>query len=387
MNEKTWKDQQTPALAIVARGDQIIAVDKDTYTVKSQSDQGKTYQVTKQRNGLVCTCDHFKQTHSCIHTIAVQFKTDLQDSTSKLLSIKPSCDKCGSDNVVKNGKRKNQSGTINRYLCHECGRRFTANDGFKKKRSEPEKIALALDLYFRGLSFRKISEHFQQVHNLDVSHMTVCRWVVGYGRLASEWMDSQPIHTGKRWHIDETVVKVNGGARYLWNVLDGETRYQLAIHISQNRSLPNTRAPMKKAKKTTTDRPEQVFTDGMMAYPEAVKKEFGKRGTKGSNGYWSPHHRVKSIRAEESNNIIERFHGSEKERIKVMRGFDKDGGCSSLMEGFRVHYNLVREHQGLGATPGEIAGLPKIDGFRWLEVLKKASKKPSPDKLQLKKSQ
>jgi len=43
------------------------------------------------------------------------------------------------------------------------------------------------------------------------------------------------------------------------------------------------------------------------------------------------------------------------------------------MEGFRVHYNLVRNHQALGMTPGEVAGLSKIDGFKWLEILKKAS--------------
>ena len=109
----------------------------------------------------------------------------------------------------------------------------------------------------------------------------------------------------------------------------------------------------------------------MMAYPAAVVKEFGKRG--GPTGFWSPHVRVASIRSVMSNNLIERFHGSEKERVKVMRGFDNDTGCNTIMEGFRVHYNLIRDHQALGANPGEIAGLPKIDGFRWLEILKKAT--------------
>ena len=240
-----------------------------------------------------------------------------------------------------------------------------------------------LKQWVSGLSVRKVAEHFQQVYNLDVSHMTVYRWVEHYSRLASEWMDNQQVHTGERWHIDETMVNVNGHARYLWNVLDGKSRYLLATHVSKNRSLPNTRKPMKKAKKATTDRPTEILTDGMMAYPAAVMKELGKRGTQGSNGYWSPHVRVPSIRAFDSNNLIERFHGSEKERIKVMRGFDQDKGCATLMEGFRVHYNLIRDHQTLGVTPGEIAGLPKINGFRWLTVLKKASKKkPSPEMLQ-----
>jgi len=58
-----------------------------------------------------------------------------------------------------------------------------------------------------------------------------------------------------------------------------------------------------------------------------------------------------------------------------MRGFDQDKGCATLTEDFRVHYNLIRDHQSLGVTPGEIAGLPKIEGFRWLEVLKKSTNK------------
>jgi len=48
-----------------------------------------------------------------------------------------------------------------------------------------------------------------------------------------------------------------------------------------------------------------------------------------------------------------------------MRGFDQDNnGCAMLSEGFRVHYNLIRDHQTLGVTPGEVTGLSKIDGFR-----------------------
>jgi hypothetical protein len=82
---------------------------------------------------------------------------------------------------------------------------------------------------------------------------------------------------------------------------------------------------------------------------------------------------VPSIRAPESNNRIERFHGTEKERTKVMRAFKTKGGASALAEGFRVHYNLVKTHQTLGMTPGEAAGIPTGDGFRWRRVLAAAT--------------
>lgn len=118
-----------------------------------------------------------------------------------------------------------------------------------------------------------------------------------------------------------------------------------------------------------------------MVYPEAVRKELGRIGGPGTTGYVSPHRRVASVRAAESNNRVECLHGSEKERVKVMRGFDRDEGCRDLMEGWRVHYNLVRTHQALGATPGEAAGFGPIPGFRWLQILQEAAKGTSPEML------
>jgi len=367
-----WKDQKTPALAIVARGNQIqTIIPNNKYTVQSQSNPENYYTIYHyEDNKWSCTCNHHQQAkRDCIHILAVKFQNSLKENKDGIIQDKPICEKCNSTNIVKNGRRKNKSGVINRYLCKECGYRFTDENGFKKRRCNPEKIALALDLYFRGLSVRKIAEHFQQVYNLNVSHMTVYRWIEHYSRIASEWMDKQQTPTGKRWLIDETIIKIDGKHCYLWNVLDNESRYLLATHVSTNRSLQNTRIPIKKAKKATPDRPLEVFTDGMVAYPRAVIKELGSRGMKGRKGFWSPHVRVPSIRAKKSNNRVERLHGTEKERTKVMRGFDQ----KVLMEGFRVHYNLVRNHQALGCTPSEATGNLNIDGFRWLDIIKKAT--------------
>ena len=74
-------------------------------------------------------------------------------------------------------------------------------------------------------------------------------------------------------------------------------------------------------------------------------------------GQGNPHRRVPGIRAAESNNRIERLHGTEKERTKVMRAFDTDDGAAMIAKGFRVHYNLVKPHITLGGeTPGGLGG-------------------------------
>jgi transposase-like protein len=365
-----WQDARTPALAIVARGDQIEALSPVEFRVCSQSQPGKVYTVSAFRERWSCTCDFYQTVKaSCIHILAVRLRQGFKESVAPVRAEVEFCQMCQSGDVILYGKRQNKSGAIRRYLCKSCGHQFTGRDGFQRRRADPEKIALALDLYFRGMSVRKVAEHFRQVHGLKISHFTVYKWVVHFGKLAAEWMDRQGAQTGDKWHVDETVVSVDGDRHYVWNVLDAETRFLLATHVSRDRGMADTRAPLRKAKGVAFDKPTMVYTDGMMAYPAAVAKEFGA----GRGHLGSPHKRVPSIRAKESNNLVERLHGTEKERIKVMRGFDTKRGTGALMEGFRAHYNLIRDHQSLRTTPGAAAGIPGVGGFRWHELLKMAA--------------
>ena len=373
---EAWQDARTPALAIVARGDQIETLSPVEYSVRSQSQPGKSYTVSVFREKWSCTCEFFAASKiPCIHVLAVRLRQGFKESVAPVRAEVELCQRCQSGDVILFGRRLNKSGTIRRYRCKSCGFRFAGRDGFQRRRAEPEKIALALDLYFRGMSVRKVAEHFRQVHGLKLSHVTVYNWVTHFGKLAAAWMDAQGASVGEKWHVDETVVSVDGNRHYIWNVLDSETRFLLATHVSRDRSMADTRAPLHKAKVVAESKPQTIYTDGMQAYPAAIASEFCKNGNR-RNG--SPHKRVPSIRAPESNNLVERLHGTEKERIKVMRGFDTRNGTAALIEEFRTHYNLVRDHQTLGTTPGAAAGIPKVEGFRWAEILKQATatKKP-----------
>jgi putative transposase len=380
-----WTDTRSPALAIVARGDQIELVSPAEYVVRSQSRPDARYAVRLSREKWTCECAFFGETRlACIHILAVRFRERFVSSPVAAAPTPPACERCRSGDVIQKGKRRNKSGAVARYACKMCGFRFTGRDGFQHRRADPEKIALALDLYFRGVSVRKVADHLDQVYSLKVSAATVYNWIAHYSRVAAEWMDAQSVKVGEKWHVDETVVSVDGNKRWVSNVLDAETHFLLATHVSKNRSKANTRAPLHKAKENAGSLPRVVFTDGMPAYPDAVKRELGRLGIRGgerltkkvhTGKLYSPHKRVPSIRATELNNLVERLHGSEKDRIKPMRGFDTMNGTAALMEGFRVHYNLVRDHLTLGMTPGESAGIPQVGGFRWSEILKLATQR------------
>ena len=57
-----WTDQRTPALAVVARGDQIRVTGPGRYTVCSQSAPGTFHHVSKDGSRWSCDCPFFAAT-------------------------------------------------------------------------------------------------------------------------------------------------------------------------------------------------------------------------------------------------------------------------------------------------------------------------------------
>ena len=369
-----WADQRTPALAIVARGDQIETRSPREHLVRSQSRPGLQYLVHVRRERWTCTCAFHRGTGRwCIHIHAVRFRDGLREQDGAGTSGRE-CPTCASVETIHFGKRRTQTAVVSRFLCRRCGHRFTGREGFLRRRSDPRTIAIAVDLYFRGLSVRQVADHLGQAHGLAVAPSTVYAWVAEGSRRAARWMDSLGPRTGEKWHVDETVVFTDGHPQYAWNVLDADSRYLLATQVSHLRRLVDARRLIRRAKTVTPDRPLEVFTDGMRSYRYAIGRELGFRS---GSEVVNPHRRVPSIRARLSNNLVERLHGTEKARFKTMRGFDTRRGAKTLLEGFRVHYNLVRAHESLGTTPGEAAGLPDVGGFRWQGILAEATR-PAP---------
>jgi transposase-like protein len=366
-----WADQRIPALAIVARGDQIRPVSPVRFEVRSQSRPDRRYAILIRQDRWTCSCAFFRSTRrACIHILAVRFREKLAEPAAR--NAAPlECPRCGAPRTIHFGRRHNRRGTVGRYLCKTCGARFTSRTGELRLRFESRTVALALDLYFRGLSLRKVAAHLKQVYGLSVAPMTIYGWIARSTPKAAKWMDSQGARTGEQWHVDETVVSSSGSPRWVWNVEDASTRYLLATHVTKLRRVRDARVPLRRAKLATPDRPLAVLTDGLPAYRKSIGRELSFRS---GSEVVTPHFRVPSIRAKKSNNLVERLHGTEKERIKVMRGFHGKNGPKLFAEGFRVHYNMVREHQSLGTTPGVAAAIPDPGRFRWKEIVEQSSK-------------
>lgn len=53
----------------------------------------------------------------------------------------------------------------------------------------PKIVTLALDLYFKGVSLRKITDHIKQFYGLKVHFSTILRWIQKYVHFLKEYVN------------------------------------------------------------------------------------------------------------------------------------------------------------------------------------------------------
>ena len=97
--------------------------------------------------------------------------------------------------------------------------------------------------------------------------------------------------------------------RWAWNVIDNQSRYWLTTQITEKRETADARKVLAQASSISQTRPMAVVTDGLRAYQDAITKEiFTVRVLR------TEHVRMPNIRDKSNNNMVERFHGTIRQR-------------------------------------------------------------------------
>lgn len=351
---------------LVLGKDNVQQVDPANFQVRSQSDPSKWHNVRWQRNRWVCDCPDFTKGPKCKHVYAVGYCLMLRDISLgvKNLPDDGNCPQCGSaEHVIKRGVRYNRSGPLQRYCCKRCGIKFAGKTAFRGMKNKATAIIAALDLYYRGLSLRQISEHLEASHRVNVTHGTVYHWIKKYVELVNQHVKSLRMETSERWHADETIVRVSGKHLMLWALLDAETRLLIATHISQGRGEEDAYVLLKKGLEKSENGPSEFVTDGLPSYGAALGKISKSMGR---------NHQLIHLHGsltEALNNKMERFCGTVKARTKPMGGFGTKESTERFAEGFEAYYNFIKPHRSLGGkTPAQAAGLSKRK-CTWLDLI------------------
>ncbi|MGP8057094.1 MAG: IS6 family transposase [Nitrososphaerales archaeon] len=285
---------------LIAQTDgQVRRISDSEYQVHSQR-SGIWYQVFATEKGLNCSCPDFqfrggivvyqgglsKVPFKCKHIFAVELSHALRQTVERQVKIEPTdfqaCLYCYSKNIVKHGLRHNSNGDIQRFTCRDCRKRFSVNLGFERMKASPQMITSALQLYFTGESLRNV-QRFLQLQGVEVrSPQTIHNWITKYVGLMERYLDQIRPNLSGAWRADELWVKFSGNMKYLFAMMDDQTRFWIAQEVADSKERHDARNLFHRSAEVAGKSPSLLITDGLPAYRQAAIKEF--RTNQGRDG-------------------------------------------------------------------------------------------------------
>lgn len=91
-----------------------------------------------------------------------------------------------------------------------------------------------MQLYFSGESLRNTEKSLKYI-GVEVSHMTVTRWIEKYTGIMKAYADNLKPNVGQTWRADEVYVKIKGDMKYLFALMDDDTRYWIAQEVADTK--------------------------------------------------------------------------------------------------------------------------------------------------------
>jgi len=170
------------------------------------------------------------------------------------------------------------------------------------------------------------------------------------------------------WRADELYLKIKGNMKYLFAMMDDQTRFLIAQEVAEAKYTHDARHLFQISREAVDKQPKILITDGLPAYRDAFMKEYWTR----TNG--AQHIRDIQFNGRIHNNKMERMNGEIRDRERVMRTLEKSN--TPILAGIQIFHNYIKPHQGLkGKTPAEAAGIEIRGKDKWLTIIQNASRK------------
>jgi transposase-like protein len=197
---------------------------------------------------------------------------------------------------------------------------------------------------------------------VEVSHQTVYNWIRKYIRLMNNYVETIKPNVGDTWRADELYVKIKGDMKYLFALLDDQSRYWISQEVAETKLKHDARVLFHSAIRVTGKQPKTLITDGLRSYAIACEQAFDQTN----------HIRHITLSGDRNNNKMERFNGEVRDREKTMRGLKRRR--TPILSGYQIYHNYIRPHEGLkGKTPAEACGITVQGNNKWLTLIQNAS--------------
>ncbi len=294
------------------------------------------------------------------------------------------CPHCKKDSIVKRGSFKTKAhGKQQRYFCKSCNKKFIIRTGFYRMRNTPQKITCAIDLFYRGVSTRKVQEHFKAFYPHNSDHSSIYRWIRKYSVMISKYTNGLKLSVGAEVQIDEVEyhrrkthkAKLGNEKNWFIDSICPQTKFMVASEYVKSRGMEEIKSVIKNIKTKTEVQVKVITSDGLPSYPNAIKSVYGYNNKLGKHNVI--HNRVNASRGEGFNIPIERLHNNLRARTKTMRGFHGSiESANDILKGFEIYYNFITKHQTIKKCPYELATDLKLNSNnKWLELINLSERK------------
>jgi len=175
---------------------------------------------------------------------------------------------------------------------------------------------------------------------ISVDHATVGCWVVRYSPELLEWFNRRKPPVSRKWHVDETYIKVRGRWMYLYRAIDsnGDT---VEFWFSERRNLAAAKCFFARALKRH-GRPERIVIDGSPTNREAILScDTTDRLQDRSRRKRKP---IRIRHSRYLNNRIEQDHRAIKRRVRPMMGFKSMNSARAVLGGIEM-IHMMRKGQ------------------------------------------
>jgi transposase-like protein len=211
---------------------------------------------------------------------------------------------------------------------------------FKGRHFDRSVILLCVRWYLAyNLSLWNLEEMMAE-HGISVDHATIHRWIIRYSPEFLERFSRHKRPVSRKWHLDETYIKVRGRWMHLYRAIDsnGDT---VDFWFSERRNLAAAKRFLRKALKRH-GRPEWIVIDGSQTNREAILScDTADR----LENRWRCD--LRPIRIRQSaylNNRIEQNHRAIKRRVRSMLGF-QSVVCARVILGGIEMIHMMRKQQ------------------------------------------
>ncbi|CAL9665814.1 IS6 family transposase [Streptomyces sp. enrichment culture] len=211
----------------------------------------------------------------------------------------------------------------------------SASPSYKGHRYPVEVIAHCVWLYFRfPLSFRE-AEELMLERGVPVSHETVRRWYVKFGRIYASGLRRRRPRPGDKWHLDEVFVRINGELKYLWRAVDADGAV-LDVLVQNRRDKAAARCFLRRLLKATRTVPRVIVTDKLRSYRAAHREVMPSVEHRSHKGL---------------NNRAENIHQPTRQRERAMKGFRGIGGTQRFWPRSAASHPHFRPRRHLMTAP------------------------------------